>query len=98
MNKNLYVFALNYGRMGQIEGLFIANKEDLEGAYGRQCYFGEVLGKHSEVECEFSPGMIKLMSDDQPLIESLEKLFGNETIIGFNPLAYLSEDEDEGDE
>lgn len=98
MNKNLYVFAVNFGRMGQIEGLFIASEEDLEGAYGRQCYFGEVLGKHSEVECELSPCMITFMSDDQPLIESLEKLFGDETISGFNPLAYLNEDEEEDDE
>ena len=47
--KAIYQFHWDCGRMGDIAGLFVASKQDVQDAIGKEIYFGEVLGKHSEV-------------------------------------------------
>lgn len=55
---------------------------------GKDVYFGEILGKHSEVYGTIEEGEITLESDD-PLVVK------NAVESGYNPLDYLEEDEDE---
>lgn len=91
--KKLYKFYWNCGRMGDLEGLFVADEIDIEAAIGSEIYFGDVLGKHSDIGDKLSRGDLKVKSEDQELIDKLVELFGGNNISGYNPLDYISEDE-----
>lgn len=49
--KALFKMIFDCGRMGNLEGVFIADTEDVEYLLNNEIsvYFGEVLGKHSEI-------------------------------------------------
>lgn len=91
--KNLYSFYVDCGRMGELEGLFVASPKEVEEVVGKEAYFGEVLGKHSEVDIQIMQHHIGLVSDDQEKVEWLESVIGCENISGFNPLDYIEEGE-----
>ena len=80
----LWSFYWDCGRQGEVEGLFKATKEEVENAIGKEVYFGEILGKHSEVYGTLEEGEIELVSDNP--IEVM-----NATESGYNPLEYLEE-------
>ena len=67
-------------------GLFSFDRGNI--LVGKDVYFGEILGKHSEVYGTIEEGEITLESDD-PLVVK------NAVESGYNPLDYLEEDEDE---
>ncbi len=96
MWKALYKFQCDFGRMGALEGIFVARPEDLASAEGRRVYFGEVLGKHSEIWCDFDMDDIKVLTDDQEFIAKAES-FGL-VPMGWNPLHYLAEGQEGDDE
>lgn len=91
--KVLYTFHWNCGRMGDLDGLFIADDSDVEKLIGKNCYFGEVLGKHSEIQGELKVGDFIIKTNDQDFIEKLEKYLGGSTISGYNPFDYINNDE-----
>ena len=98
MSKNLYSFYWDCGRSGSLEGLFIASPEEVAASVGKEVYFGEVLGKHSEVYGTLEANEMKIVSDDQEKVSWLLDLLG-ESVSGFNPLGYLQEqDEEESEE
>lgn len=78
----LWRFYWDCGRQGDVEGVFKATKEEVDAAIGMEVYFGEILGKHSEVFGELEVGEITLESDD-PLVVK------NAVESGYNPLDYL---------
>lgn len=82
----LYKFFWDCGRQGNIEGVFIAEESDVEKL--SYVYFGEVLGKHSEIGGDLEEKDITIVSEDQELISKLEEVFGSKTISGYNPLEY----------
>jgi hypothetical protein len=90
--KGIYSFHWDCGRMGEVNGLFVADSADVEKAIGREVYLGEILGKHSEICGELEAEDVTLKSDDPNHVEIFEKL-GLAT--GHNPLSYL-DDEEEG--
>ena len=45
----VYKFHWYCGRMGSLSSVFIAPTDVVEDALGKEVYFGEVLGKHSEI-------------------------------------------------
>lgn len=92
--QNLYSFYWNVRRMGSVEGLFICDPDVLESHYGDKVYFGEILGKHSEIYGTIDREDIKLVSDDQEKVEWLFNLLGG-SVSGYNPLDYLSEQDEE---
>lgn len=91
-------FYWDCGRMGEVEGIFTCEKEHLEKAYGKEVYFGEILGKHSEISGELNAEDITILTDDQDFIRKFEEILGAGTVSGYNPLEYISEDESEDDE
>jgi len=95
--KNLYQFYWDCGRMGSVEGLFVADDKAVDKAYNKRVYLGEVLGKHSEISGVLKQDDITLVSDDQSKITWLVSLLG-ENISGFNPLEYMDDYEDEDEE
>jgi len=91
--KAIYEFHWDCGSMGDVEGLFVADIEDVEKAIGREVYFGEILGKHSEVYGVLELNDLAMKTDDQDFIEKFESIMGEGFYSGHNPLHYLSEEE-----
>ncbi|SOK58440.1 hypothetical protein [Yersinia phage fHe-Yen9-04] len=99
MNK-LYEFCLDCGRMGDLTGLFIATEDELRALQGMTIYFGEALGKHSEVSIDDFKfeDHCTVKSDDSEKIDWLIGLLGY-TLSGYNPLDYFYiEEQDEYNE
>lgn len=96
MNHQNYLWKFHWdcGRAGEIEGLFIATEQEVESIVGQGVYFGEVLGKHSEVRRTIDPGEITKVEVNSATVDELFKVCGS-TVCGYNPLEYLEEEEEE---
>jgi hypothetical protein len=88
--RGIYDFFWDYRRMGIITGVFVAEDSDVESAIGKNVYFGEILGKHSEVYGVIKPGDIGLLTDNQEFIDLAEQYGLVPT--GYNPLDYMDND------
>lgn len=87
--KKIFRFDWDCGRNGDLEGIFIATQEEVDNLIGQTVYFGEVLGKHSDVYGEIEAGEITLLTDDQDFIE--KALEYNILPTGYNPFDYIDE-------
>jgi hypothetical protein len=83
----LYKFGWDYGRGMEVNGIFAATKHQIESALGREVYFGEVCGKHSEIFGEFNLDDLEILTEDQDFIEKAKE-YGL-IPFGYNPLDYL---------
>ncbi len=92
--RKLYSFFWDCGRMGDVEGLFIAEESEVDAAIGSQVYFGEILGKHSDISGTLSSVDLKVISDDQDKIVWLVGILGP-NVSGYNPLDYIQQEEDD---
>ena len=88
--KGVYKFFWDCGRMGELYGLFLATDEDVKAAIGKRAYFGEVLGKHSEIEGEVEEADITLVSDDPAVVKVIED---HNLQSGYSPLDYLMDED-----
>lgn len=90
----IYRFSKDFGRMGDLEGVFSAYKEDVAKLIdsGREVYFGEVLGKHSEVVCSIDAEDIEMISDETNIVKFFDKL---NISNGYNPFDYIQDGEDD---
>jgi hypothetical protein len=92
--RKLYKFHWDCGRMGDVDGVFIAESEDVDAAVegGAKIYFGEILGKHSEISGTLEGKDLTALSDDQAFIDQLVAVFGGAwTICGYSPLDYVAD-------
>lgn len=89
MTKGIYKFYWDIGRRGEVESTFIATAEDVEQIQGKHIYFGEILGKHSEVYGDIDQGDITLITDDQEFIAKFEAVMGEGWRTGHNPFDYV---------
>ena len=55
--KKLYEFYWDFGRMGEVTGMIIAEEEDVASAIGKQIYFGEILGKPVHSALKFTDSL-----------------------------------------
>lgn len=93
--KALWRFHWSVGRMGDVDGLFVATDAEVEDALGREVYFGEILGKHSEVYGTLEAKDLTRLTGDPSFISKFEEYgCGN----GYNPLDYLNAEEDDSEE
>jgi hypothetical protein len=93
--KAIFKFEYDAGRMGTLSGIFVAEKEEINDliASKKHVYFGEVLGKHSDVQGCIEADEIIEVTDDADAVAQFEKY---NLSTGYNPLDYLGEeDEDE---
>lgn len=88
--KAVYKLHFDCGKQGSLEGLFTAKKEHVKWLLesGTEVYFGEVLGKHSEVMGPIEEGDITLVSDDLNVIKVIEE---NGLQNGYDPFDYSVE-------
>ena len=78
----LYKFYWCCGRMGDVEGVFKARKSFVESVIGNSVYFGEILGKHSEVFGTLEEGDLEIISEDPIVVMNTPE-------SGYNPLEYI---------
>ena len=95
MRKSIYKFYCDFGRMGELSGVFAAHPEKIFALIGKSLYFGEVLGKHSEVVLTLKAEHLTFVTDDPKFVELFEK-YDLET--GINPLSVIIEEEYYDDE
>lgn len=88
----VYKLRFDCGKMGELTGLFVASDADVANAIGKTVYFGEVLGKHSEIFGPLEEGDVTLICDDldDPDVVAMIEKYDLET--GYNPLKYLMDD------
>lgn len=95
--KVIAEYYVDCGRMGSLQGLFVTTRRELDRGYGKTLYWGEVLGKHSEVIEEFRKDAITIRSEDQEFIAKLCEVLdisSEGTISGLNPISQLYEQGD----
>ena len=83
--KYLYEFYEDCGRMGELNGIFVADEKDIENLIGKNVYFGEVLGKHSDIDVDITKHNFIKQDLDSETVEKVSKILG-ETWSGFNPV------------
>lgn len=93
----LYEFFADFGRMGEVEGMFIEHDHIVDSKIGETVYLGEVLGKHSDIELDLKRENFSVKSDSQDFVKEMVQVLGYD-ISGFNPIKILREDDDEYDE
>lgn len=94
--KVLWRFYWDCRRMGHVEGVFVATQAQVSAAMNKRVCFGEILGKHSEISGTLEEKDLTRLTDDQDFIAKAAE-YGIAS-SGYNPLEYLSEEEDETDE
>lgn len=70
----LYRFHKSCGRMGDLDGLFVAAPSDIAYLQGKELDFGEALGKHSEIYFPFEMDQIEIVSDDQNFVKKFKEI------------------------
>lgn len=85
--------------MGSLEGVFVAEKEHVKylTESGIKVYFGEVLGKHSEVYGPIESGDITMITDDDKVISFIQE---HGLSSGYDPFdyTYIEVDDRQDDE
>lgn len=89
--KKLYKFYWDCSRQGSVEGLFVADESEVVEVIGKTVYFGEALGKHSDINGTLEAGDFTVVTDDQDFSTKLVAVIGHTTVSGHNPLSYLEE-------
>lgn len=90
--KNLYSFHYDCGRMGELNGRFLATQAEVEANFGKMVSFYDVLGKHSEVHIRLSDENITLVTDNREFLAKATDL-GIDLENGINPLHYFNDEE-----
>jgi hypothetical protein len=82
--------------MGELEGIFVAEPQEVKRLIdsGKELYFGEVLGKHSEISGVVSVENFIFVTDEEEIVNFFEI---HEMATGINPLSYFEEEGAEDD-
>jgi hypothetical protein len=91
MAKELYKFDVRIGD-ATLSGMFISTEEEVSDLYGKEIYFGNVLGPDSEVAVRMSDDLFLKLEVSENVIDELEQNCGT-SIVGYNPLDYASMEE-----
>lgn len=85
--------------MGDISSVFIAESDLVDELIGETVYFGEILGKHSDIYGNLEEKDITVRSEDQNFISLFEEIMGDNWSSGNNPIEVIMEQmaEDEDD-
>ena len=86
--RTLYYFEADFGRMGTIDSIFVADDKEVKEAIGKTAYFGEILGKHSDIIKDLEEKDFIVTTTDQDFIDKFIKIFGKYA-CGYNPLEYI---------
>jgi hypothetical protein len=90
--EKLFKMELDFGRQGEIEGVFYSTDERVNAIEGKDLRFGEALGKHSNVSCSLDAGDIELVTDNKEFLDMAKDL-GINLESGTNPFWYYTCDD-----
>ncbi len=87
----IFKFHFDCGRDGELIGIFTADTEQVENliSSGDEVYFGEVLGKHSEICGLVEENDISFITSDEEAVKMFKE---NNLETGFNPFDYYNQD------
>lgn len=87
----LWKFSGDYWKYGDVEGLFIATEGEVDKFLDkRNVCFGEVLGKHSEVDVCFEKGKnLECLDVTLDTIEELFQTIGSRCLVGQDPFGRI---------
>jgi len=87
LKKAIFRFSFDCGRGGDLEGTFISTQEKVDKLIESEIevYFGEVLGKHSEVYGTIEELEIDFISDNPEVVKVVED---HGLSNGHNPFEY----------
>lgn len=71
--QKMYRFHVNFGRHGDIDGVFCATPEEVAAAVGVHVWFEEPWGKHSSADCAIEAGHFSILTDDQDFIAKAKR-------------------------
>lgn len=83
--QQLWKYQFN-SRSGDLESYFVSTEENLQEIIGTPIYFGEVLGKHSEVVLTFEQSDFVSVSTDPNFVQQFSAIIGS---TGYNPFDYV---------
>lgn len=86
--EKLYKFNWDCGRMGEVEGIFIASEKEIKEKIGEEVYFGEILGKHSDVFGVLDKKDLQEIKLSENTLKEIKEVLGT-TISGYNPLEFI---------
>ena len=78
----LFVWEEDYGRMGNLQAVFMAEQAEVEKYYGCEAYLDEPLGKYSEVSVPIDPDTFVVHEIDENTVKVLQNVFGSNHIAG----------------
>lgn len=90
--SGIYKFSRYFGRQGDLSGVFTATRAQIASLIGREVYFGEALGKHSDVNGVMKASDFTLVSENPEFVAMFNTL---DLATGTNPLNYIEESEGE---
>lgn len=96
----LYRYQQDYGRMGSLDGVFIADEKDVKWFMGAEVWADDVLGKHSEVRVTFNENTVQALDISDQAVDELYKVLGK-NISGTTPYDFdymIDERHEESDE
>lgn len=94
--KSLYHYHWYLGRMGSVQGTFLATPESVQKLIGKHVYFGEILGKHSEVSGTIQESHLTKLGASAGFVEEFGRLFPNG--FGYNPFSYVQDDDPDSED
>lgn len=80
-------FHWHISQVGDVRATVITTPQELADSYGQRVRFGDILGKHSEVEGVLQPSDFTFITADGEFIKKYEEYFGASE--GHDPLAKL---------
>ena len=86
MTNAVYKMHIDCGRMGDVSAVFVASDEDMKNLMGKEVYFGEILGKYSNIVGIMEESDFTRITDD-PLVVNL--ILEDDLSTGHNPFSYL---------
>lgn len=93
-NQSIYFYSVDFGRHGTVEGTILTTANQLKKLFGKSIYFGDVLGKHSDVSIIFEDeDDFELLTSDQ---EFIKKAVEYKVVPkGYDPFDYIDLEEEE---
>lgn len=89
----IYRMKIDYGRAGTLFGLFVSTPEKVQEALSHTLYFGELLGKHSDIYGKLNEEEVQMITDD-PVAVAIFLQYDLET--GYNPVKQYQQNIEEG--
>jgi hypothetical protein len=86
--KAIYKYSKDFGRMGDLNGIFVADPDEVSLCMEQEVYWGEVLGKHSNVYHNLSHEDIIFITDNQEFVSLFEEY---KLSFGYNPVERVLE-------